>query len=122
MATIYLNATLLCWFLIVPATNAIANGVGQTFDGEEVSAAETPLTENPAWFQLPEIGVGDIVTVALFAALLLTVYSLLTTGKRGWGWMVVGFIASVIAIIGKGILSVFVEITSEYCPPDWDED
>lgn len=74
------------------------------------------------WFQWPEITGIDFAKIGFFMAVFLTAYSLVTTGKRGRGWIVVGIIAGAITIIGKGILSMFVEVTREYCPPDWDED
>ncbi len=47
--------------------------------------------------------------------------SIAVTGQQGWGWRIMTLLLAVAAIIGKAILGLFLEVTQESCPPDWDE-
>ncbi len=77
---------------------------------------------NVDWFPKAKPAGLDLAAVAFFMVALLTGYSLLTAGKRGWGWWGLMCLAGAAGVFLKLFLAMFVEVTSEYCPPDWDED
>jgi hypothetical protein len=123
---------LLCCLLPAPGDSVLAMKAMQQHeevllvDGDvgQWSAGQPLAAENQedGWFQMPETTGVDFAKLVFFMAVFLTANSLLTSGKRGWGWILVGIIAGAVTIVAKGFLSMFVEVTSEYCPPDWDED
>lgn len=63
-----------------------------------------------------------LLQLSLVVCLLLFGYSLVMTGRRGWGWFVLVVFAGVITTIGMGVLSLFLEVANAESMRDWDED
>jgi ABC-type glycerol-3-phosphate transport system permease component len=72
------------------------------------------------FFRLPHN--AEIAWSLLTLSAFLCGYSLITAGKKGVGWFTVSLIITVLAVVAKLVLSMFVEVTTQYSPPDWDED
>ena len=73
-----------------------------------------------SFFRLPhtsEIAWGLLTVSVFFCG-----YSLITAGKKGAGWITISLLITVLAILTKLVLSMFVEVTTQYTPPDWDEE
>lgn len=125
----WLLGLLLCLLLFASAIPALAVVPTQNDAGAVAveptavwSMASDEANVDARWFSIPNVSFATIGEIVFFAACLLTGYSLLTAGKRGWGWFALSIMLGMIAVITKIGLSMFVEVTRDYCPPDWDED
>jgi hypothetical protein len=65
---------------------------------------------------------GIIVTIVSMVAVGTMGYSLASAGKRGWGWVAVCLVGSLLALIVKLAVSMFQEISTENSVADWDSD
>ncbi len=64
------------------------------------------------------------VTIAAVSLITISMlgFNLASSGKRGWGWMTLCVFASLIAILGKLGISMFLEISADNEIHDWDGD
>ena len=62
------------------------------------------------------------IQITALLSIFLIGYSLWMNGKNGRGWFAVAIAMGIMTVIAKVILSMFVEVTNPYSPPDWDEE
>ena len=62
------------------------------------------------------------IQITALLSIFLIGYSLWMNGKNGRGWFAVAIAFGMLTVIAKVILSMFVEVTNPYSPPDWDEE
>lgn len=69
-----------------------------------------------------ELTTTNILTFAVMVLVLgLIAYSLVASGKKGWGWVSLLVAASVLAFMGRMCVAIFREMAGGRCPSDWDE-
>ena len=93
------------WNSAAPAVLETVSGVTQSVGGNDSFLATSS-------------GIA-IIAVSLIGFTLLS-YSLITAGKRGWGWLVLCFAGGVILIFARLGVSLFNEISSPNSVQDWD--
>jgi hypothetical protein len=87
------------------------------------SAAETAPEMENYLSNLIEYAGFEIVVLAVALSLTGVIgYSLITTGKRGWGWFSLCVVAATLAFFFRIAISMFVEMSVATGPNDWDED
>ncbi len=104
-----------------PAAASPEKAVVETLSQSTEVSPQSTSHDYEFWgLQLP--GWSQIAELAILIAVFLAGYSLMTAGKRGWGWVLATFIFGMLMGVVRCVLSMFLELTSDYGPPDWDED
>jgi cytochrome bd-type quinol oxidase subunit 2 len=108
----------------LPLTFSHARLVAQTIEPLPIAKLLTANIESEGIaigvIQLPNW--SEMTEIAMLLAVFLLGYSLLTAGRRGWGWATIVALATLLLAIGRIFLSMFLEVTTDYGPPDWDEE
>ena len=87
------------------------------------NAVETaPEMENYFSYLIEHAGFEIIVVAVSLIAAGLIGYSLITSGKRGWGWISICIVTATLAFLLRIGISMFVEMSVATGPNDWDED
>ncbi len=81
------------------------------------SASSAPLSET-LMSHTPEIAIAAVSLISIS----LLGYNLVSSGKGGWGWMTLCIVATILAMFGKMIVSLFQEISAANSIADWDGD
>jgi hypothetical protein len=124
-------AALVCGFQRTGSAQTVQEIVAETIDDvsvEFISAAPDDAAAGPPT-SVPEHEIAsrhftmiDVFKITALLSLFLIGYSLWMHGQSGRGWIAIAIAGGMITVAGKMILSMFVEVTNPYSPPDWDEE